>query len=75
MPNFTWPTMLTQAGQPHDDENLSNVCPLNDSVYLAALRRTAPAAAISAVGFTVVIYLIVENILKLKPPEDRKLKP
>lgn len=58
--------MLTQAEQSHDYESPGNGRELNDSVYLAALRKTAPAAAISAVGFTVVIYLVFANILALK---------
>lgn len=66
MPNFKWPVMLDQDQQPRDDERPGYVREQNDSVYLAALRKTAPAAAISAVGFTVVIYLVVENILALE---------
>src|SRR3712207_1148528 len=38
-----------------------------DSVWLAALRTTAPAASIAAVGLTVVIYLASVNVLDLVP--------
>lgn len=38
-----------------------------DSVYLAALKKTAPAAAIAAVGFTVIVYLLIASILERYP--------
>lgn len=38
-----------------------------DSVYRAALRLTAPAAAITAVGFTVVAYIVFVNVLDRFP--------
>ena len=33
-----------------------------DSVYLAALKKTALAAAIAAVGFTVIVYLLMGGL-------------
>lgn len=38
-----------------------------DSVYVAALRATAPVASIAAVGLTVLVYLVSVNILERSP--------
>jgi hypothetical protein len=61
---------------PHENDELANGREGEDSVYLAALKKTAPAAAIAAVGFTVIVYLLMGKYLNdylkaknLEPPD------
>src|SRR5215208_2280686 len=51
----------------HNNEEPGNGRVQEDSVFLAALRATAPSAAIAAVGFTVLVYLVIVNILDRSP--------
>jgi hypothetical protein len=39
----------------------------NDSIYLAALKKTAPAAAIAGVGGIVIVNLLIATILDRYP--------
>jgi hypothetical protein len=54
---------MQDQNQPSTDE-LSAKRVYEDSVYLAALRATAPVASIAAVGLTVLVYLVSVNILE-----------
>ncbi|HEV8043861.1 MAG TPA: hypothetical protein VGP38_01695, partial [Rubrobacter sp.] len=55
-----------QGEAQHDDRTVNGRV-REDSVYLAALRTTAPVASIAAVGFTVIIYLVTVNVLDRYP--------